>query len=150
MAIVNDIATALKTLVDSITGMPTSDIRKSDVFQSRDTAPVCVIAFLTETPDEWAVLGAGGADQGSIGMAYEFAVTIYRVVNGEISSGLSTDPDILEDFRQAVNKGSLSGATTVWGIAWVQRPIWESDAFATGGQAARARVKVSSGEARNG
>jgi hypothetical protein len=150
MAVVNDIATALKTVVDSITGMPTSDIRKSDVFQSRDTAPLALIAYQDETSDEWAALGAGGSDQGSIGMAYEFAITIYRVVSGDISSGLSTDPDILEDFRQAVNKGTLTGASTVWGVEWVQRPIWESDVFATGGQAARARVKVNSGEARNG
>lgn len=122
MAIVNDIATALKTVVDGISGMPTSYVRKSDAARARDTKPVAVIAYMDEAPDEWAALGAGGTDRGSIGMGYDFAVTIYRVNPGNISSTLSVNPDILEDLRQAINTGALAGATTVWAVELRNRP----------------------------
>jgi hypothetical protein len=150
MATVNDIATALKTLVDGISGMPTSYTRKADVKWGRDALPVCVISFQVETPDEWGVCGAGGSDRGSIGMGYDFTIAIYRKSPGDIGTTLTTNPDILEDLRQAINAGSLSGATTVWAMELRNRPQWEPSDFADGAEVSRFNVHVGSAEARNG
>ena len=150
MAVVNDIATALKTLVDAVSSMPTSYIRKSDVRRARDTLPVTIIAFQSETPDEWAVMGAGGTDRGTIGIGYDFSIALYRSNPGNIATTLSTNPDILEDLRQAINKGTLTGASTVWTIELQNRPQWEADEFGEGAEVSRFRVHVGSAEARNG
>lgn len=150
MAVVNDIATAIKTVVDSVSGMPTSFIRKADVLRTRDTPPIVVIAPQDQTPDEWAALGAGGTDRGSIGIGYGFVVAIYRINPGNISSDTTTNPDILEDLREAINQGTLTGASTVWCVGLRNRPEWEESDFASGGEVSRFYLHVDSAEARNG
>jgi hypothetical protein len=150
MAIVNDIASALKTLADGVSGMPSGEVRKTDVVHPGDTLPFFVIAYQTEYPEDWAVCGAGGTDRGSIGMAYEFVISIYRAGSGNVTSGATTNPNLLEDLREVISKGSLTGATTVWAIELQNRPQWEDAGFADMAEVSRFFVRVGSSEARNG
>lgn len=143
------IVSAVKTVLDGISGMPTTVVRKADVVLARDTFPLCVVSYAGEGAEDWAVTGAGGADQGDIGKVYSVRIALYRVNQADVA-GSATNPDLVDAVKEALNRGSLAGVAAVWDTELEAHEEWEPADFARGGEVTRFRLYFRTGEARNG
>lgn len=139
----------MKTVLDGITGMPTTVIRKRDVFKARDTPPLCVISYGGEGAEDWATTGNGSTDQGTVGYAYGIWISIYRTNIGDVANS-STNPDLVDDIKEALNKGSLSGVSEVWDTEFQQHEEWEEGDFGKAKERTRFQMAFRAAQLRNG
>jgi hypothetical protein len=145
------IASAVKTVLDGISNMPTTVVRKRDVVLARDAppgSPLCVISYAGEGAEDWATTGNGSTDLGTIGTAYGIWISIYRDNRADVASS-ATNPDLLAAI-QALNKGSLSGAGTVWNTELQPHEEWEEGDFGKANERSRFRMLFQAAELRNG
>lgn len=143
------IAAAVKTVVDGVSGAPTTVVRKRGAVRSRETLPLCVISFGDEGGEEWATLGAGSAEQGGIGKTYSILISVYRENAGDLDTTLTTNPDFIDAAKEALNKGSLSGVSSVWDTALEAHEEWEGQEFREGAEVSRFKLWFRTSESRN-
>ncbi len=148
MAVFNDIATAVKTAIDALSLGISSVIRKDGVMLTRDVPPLIVISLVNDEGEQWATLGNGSTDQGTVGREYMIGVEVYRSNQADVAAD-STNPDIFQSVKRALNKGSLASATTVWNTELRSNEAWEGMPFARGGEVSGFTMAFSSSEVRN-
>lgn len=142
------IAAAVKTVIDGVTGAPTTVVRKRGAMRRRETPPLCVISFGGEGKDEWATMGTGTADQGGIGKRYAIDIAVYRDAGGDLDVNLSTNPDFIDAAKEALNKASLSGVSSVWDTNLEEHDEWESQPFRDGAEVSKFRLWFQTSESR--
>ena len=150
MATFNTIATQAKSVVDALSLGLTTVIRKDGAVYESDALPLVVISFAGDLGEEWATTGNGTTDQGTVGRGVALEFGVYRETQGELETGLSTNPDYFQSVKQALNKGSLTGASTVWDTRLRTNELWEGRAFGQGGEVSSFQLEFGSGELRNG
>lgn len=150
MATFNTIATQVKSVIDALSLGVTTVIRKDAVIYEIDTLPLIVISLVTDLGEEWATTGDGSTDQGTVGRGVTIGISVYRANAGALQSDLSANPDIFQSVKRALNKGSLSGASTVWDTRLRENELWEGQAFRDGDEVSEFAMDFGSAELRLG
>lgn len=148
MATFNTIATQVKAVIDALSLGLTTVIRKDGTVYESDTLPLVVIAFAGDLGEDWATTGDGSTDQGTVGRGVTLEIGVYRETQGELQTGLSDNPDYFQSVKRALNKGSLSGASTVWDTRLQSNEMWERRSFDRG-EVSAFQLDFGSAEVRN-
>ena len=74
----------------------------------------------------------------------------WRDAGGDLDVTLSTNPDLIDAIKEALNKGSLSGVSAVWNTELEAHDEWEAQPFRDGMEVSQFRLWFSTAEARNG
>ena len=145
------IADAARTVAAAQSGAPAlCEVRDTDVVHPRDVVP-CLIVTMGGEQEIGAASGAGtSTDQGDRLMAYQLGFTEYRHRPGTNSTDLSLNQDFILLAQQALNKTTLTGATTVYGTKLVRRDAWEHQPFGQGWEVSRWGMIFWSSEPRLG
>lgn len=149
MATFNTIATQAKAVIDALSLGLTVVIRKDGVIYEADTYPLVVISFAGDMGEGWATTGNGSTDQGTVGRGVTLEIGVYRDTQAELQTGMDTNPDYFQSVKRALNKGSLTGATTVWDTRLTTNEMWEQRAFRDGGEVSSFQLEFGSAEVRN-
>jgi hypothetical protein len=149
MATFNTIATAVKSVVDALSLGLTTVVRKDGSIYESDSLPLVVISFAGDLGEEWAATGNGSSDTGSVGRGVALEVGVYRETQGELQTGVDTNPDYFQSVKRSLNKGSLSGASTVWDTRLRTNELWEGRAFGQAGEVSSFQLEFGSAEQRN-
>ena len=152
MAKFNDVANAVKVVLDTITGAPTTIVRKNDATHPRDSSsfPLCVISLGADEHEQWATTGNGTTDQGTIGIGLTIVISVYQKCLGDIQSNMTVNPTFFEDAKQALNKRTLSGVASIWNTTVQTNQAWEQQDFSEGYEVSQFTMTFMSGELRNG
>ena len=145
------IADAVVTVISGMASPPAATVlRKQDTLLKSDALfPMCVV---TE-PQELSVVCQAfgdGTNQGSLVRSYMIGMTVWRKHDGLIQTDVDIIPDLTIRIEQALNKGTLSGASSVCGTELIPFGYFETSSFKEGYEVSRARMSFSSTEPRNG
>lgn len=148
---VYDIATALKTVLAGVNGVPaTIAIRKKDTPHS-DECPILIITLGDELEPNFQVMGAGIAnDFGTVGKRYLMGISLYTRNTGNLSTHVDEHPALVLRIKQALDQPlSYPGFETVWNTELHEHPEWELQEFAKGVEVSRFGLVFNSAEGRN-
>ena len=145
------IAQSIKTAVEAIASPPTVVIRKESFLIKGDTLPTLVISMPEESGAKFATFGDGGSTfYGSVGKEYAYEMVLYREFGGGVQTNTDTLAAIRLAINQTLNKGSLSGSSTVWNVSISGGEAFENGGFGTNNERSIFGITVSSSENING
>jgi hypothetical protein len=154
MSYANTIANAVVSVIQGISSPPVqTTFRKSDSLTLSDKAIAANVVCVVTISDEEALLGQtfgnGSTDFGSVIRAYMVGITLYKLNAGNIQTNNDTIPAMCLAIEQALNKPTLSGASTVCDTTLVPFKLFDVKGFGDGYECARCFVVFSSVENRN-
>jgi hypothetical protein len=149
-----NIATAVKTVISGVNGVPTNiDIRKKDS-PHVDDCPILIITLGDELEPSFQVMGGGvSGDYGTVGKRYLIGISIYTKNLGDLSTDVDDHPALVLRIKQAIdqplNTGGVPESATVWNTELKDHPEWEQQEFSKGVEVSRFALIFESAEARN-
>lgn len=154
MSYANTIANAVVSVIEGLATPPAqTEFRKVDTLtrSDKDLAAniLCVVTLSDEQETLFETFG-DASDLGTIGKAYMIGVTLYKLHAGNIQTNIDTLPAMALRIEQALNRPSLSGATTVSGCKIVPFQTFSPQGFSDGYECMRGFAVYTSSEPRNG
>ena len=154
MSYANTIANAVVTVIQGLATPPVqTTFRKNDSLTLSDKAIAANVVCVVTISDEEALLGQtfgnGSTDFGSVIRAYMVGITLYKLNAGNIQTNNDVIPAMCLAIEQALNKPTLSGASTVCDTTLMPFKPFDSKGFGEGYECARCFVVFSSVENRN-
>lgn len=151
MATFNDIATAIKTQLEAISGAPTISVRKDGTIHPRDTLPIVIVSLWSDETDTWGTTGdAGNTDYGHAGHEYTVALSMYRASLADIESDLSDTTSFWQSSKKTLNKGVLSGVSSVWNVRIQDSEAFDRQAWKEGHEVSQIFIVACTAGSRNG
>jgi hypothetical protein len=154
MSYANTIANAVVSVIQGIATPPVqTTFRKNDSLTLSDKAiaanVVCVVTVSDEEQLVDQTFGNGSTDFGTVVRAYMIGITLYKLHGGNIQTSNDTIPAMCLAIEQALNKPTLSGASTVCDTTLVPFKPIDPKGFGEGYECARCYVVFMSAENRN-
>lgn len=154
MSYASTIANAVVSVIQGLATPPVqTTFRKSDSLTLTDksiaSSPVCVVTISDEEALLGQTFGNGSTDFGSVIRAYMVGITLYKLHGGNIQTANDTVPSMCLAIEQALNKPTLSGASSVCDTTLVPFKFFDMKGFGEGYECARCFVVFSSVENRN-
>ena len=154
MSYANTIANAVVTVIEGLATPPAqTEFRKVDTLtrSDKDLAAnvLCVVTLSQEEALVDQSFGNGSTDFGTVVRAYMVGITLYKLHAGNIQTNNDAIPAMCLAIEQALNKPTLSGASTVCDTTLVPFKPFEAKGFTDGYECARCFVVFMSAENRN-
>jgi hypothetical protein len=154
MSYANTIANAVVTVIEGLATPPAqTEFRKVDTLtrSDKDLAAniLCVVTLSQEEALVDQSFGNGSTDFGTVVRAYMVGISLYKLHAGNIQTTNDAIPAMSLAIEQALNKPTLSGASTVCDTTLVPFKPFEPKGFADGYECARCFVVFMSAENRN-
>lgn len=146
MAVLNDIAEAVVTVLAGLPGAPTLiEFRETDVLHAREMTAGVDAAIVTSGTQ--TVLGY--TFEGGKWVNYPIRISVYRRKLGDVSTGKTLNPDFEDAAKAALDRPTLAGAPTVFGCTLEANDSWGKQGFGQGYEKSMFRIDFTSNESRN-
>lgn len=143
------IADAVVTVISGMASPPAATVlRKIDTLLKSDALfPMCVVSEPQELQPAGQSFGGNG---GTVFRVYMIGLTVWKKHDGLVQTNVDTIPDLTLRIEQALNQGTLAGASSVCDTELVPFGYFEPSSFREGYEVSRCRMSFTSSELRAG